>query len=584
MLKSSAPNLFDKAKAMVSLGQASATGPKARNDDFYGASLPEGSALVSKGILIAIADGISSSDHGRTAAHTAIKSLMSDYYATPEAWSVKNSISRVISATNSWLHAQSCFKGISDPDHGYVCTLAAAVFKGPSAHLFTVGDSRIWRLSGSALEPLTRAHRSVTADGQTVLSRALGVDSAVEIDYRQERLSQGDVFILSTDGAHEFWDKDLVIDAIATSDDLDRAAGQIIEAAMARGCDDNATLQILLIDRVPDDDALVFSPDGDLKPFPVAPKAGDVIDGIMLLRELHANHRSHIFLAALPDGQKVAFKIPASEVLADERAMRRFMIEEWVARRLDSDYLMSAPKAHGQRSHLYILTDYVAGQTLRQWMHDNPDRSIEMCREILEQIIKGLRALHRREMLHQDLRPENIIITPDLGVTIIDFGSVYVAGVQEAGPDACEAEIMGTVQYTAPEYYIHDAISWQSDQFSLGVIAYELLTGALPYGIQVSQMRKASDLKRLRYKRAHSDKRAIADWLDDALRRAVAPSPAHRFDALSEFEAAMRTPSLRYQSQSKRPLFDRLPEQAWKAISALLLLICLIQTIYIASQ
>ncbi len=588
LLKSSAPHPSDKTKAMVSLGQASATGPKARNDDFYGACLPDGSALITKGILIAIADGISSSDHGRTASHTTIKALMSDYYATPEAWSVKTALSRVINATNSWLHAQSCFRGICDPDRGYVCTLAAAVFKGRIAHIFSVGDSRVWRVSNGTLEPLTRDHRSVMADGQTVLSRALGVDNAVEIDYRQERLLSGDVYLLTTDGVHDFWDKDQVIQAIAAPDDLDRAAGQIIKTAMERGCNDNATLQILRIDGLPGADGLAFPPDGDLEPFPHALKAGDVIDGITLHREMHSNHRSQIFLASMPDGQKVAFKIPASETLADERAMRRFMIEEWVARRLDSDYLLSAPKAHGQRSHLYILTDYVAGQTLRQWMHDNPDRSIESCRVILEQIIKGLRALHRREMLHQDLRPENIIISPTLEVKIIDFGSVYVAGVQEAGPqDGLQdggADIMGTVQYTAPEYYIHEAVSWQSDQFSLGVIAYELLTGALPYGIQVSQMRKASDLKRLTYKRADSDKRVIADWLDHALRRAVHPSPACRFDALSEFEAALRTPSLRYQSQSKRPLFDRVSERGWKAVSALLFLMCLIETLYIASQ
>ena len=187
-------------------------------------------------------------------------------------------------------------------------------------------------------------------------------------------------------------------------------------------------------------------------------------------------------------------------------------------------------------------------------------------------------------MLHQDLRPENIIITPDMGVKIIDFGSVYVAGVQEAGPNEGEADIMGTVQYTAPEYYTNETISWQSDQFSLGVIAYELLTGSLPYGIQISHLRKPADRKRLRYIPAHSKKRVIPDWLDDALRISVHPSAQKRFEALSEFEVALRSPSLRFRPRSARPMIERAPERIWKVLCALLFLICLIETLVLASQ
>ena len=75
-------------------------------------------------------------------------------------------------------------------------------------------------------------------------------------------------------------------------------------------------------------------------------------------------------------------------------------------------------------------------------------------RGIVEQIAKGLRAFHRKEMLHQDLRPDNIMIDKTGTVKIIDFGSVRVAGVAEAAPPTDRDDILGTAQYTAPEYFL----------------------------------------------------------------------------------------------------------------------------------
>lgn len=122
-------------------------------------------------------------------------------------------------------------------------------------------------------------------------------------------------------------------------------------------------------------------------------------------------------------------------------------------------------------------------------MIDNPKPDIETIREIIEQIAKGLRAFHRKEMIHQDLRPQNIMIDKEVIVKIIDFGSTKVAGVIEANPLMNENEILGTLQYSAPEYFVGDASSRRSDYFSLGVIAYKMLTGKLPYETKISKVR-----------------------------------------------------------------------------------------------
>ena len=556
----------------ISIGQASLAGVKPVNQDFHGASVPTGQQLALKGAVLAIADGISTSDYSHIAAETAVKSLMTDYYATPDAWTVKTSASRVIAATNSWLHAQSGYAGISDADRGHVCTLAALIVKARTAHLFHVGDSRIWRVSGASLEPLTRDHQVALGGGETVLSRAIGVGHAVDIDYKAVPLEVGDTFLLTTDGAHGFWQPKQVTQWIAASNDLDATARQILDAALEAGSNDNLTVQILRIDALPpaDDqfDAGMFG-----LPIPSLPSDGAQIDGYTILRQLHGNHRSYIYLAKAPDGTKVALKIPSSDLREDKDALRRFVMEEWIARRLSSPHLMSAPPS-GTRTGLYVVTDYIEGQSLRQWMQDNPKPDFEQVRDIIEQVIQGLRALHRREMLHQDIRPENIMITRDGVVKLIDYGSTYVAGVQEATP-ALEEGILGTLQYTAPEYFANEPVSWTAELFSLGVIAYEMLTGTLPYGTQVSRVRNARDRVRLRYRNARDDAHPMPDWLDEALHKAVHPDPARRHAHLSEFAADLRTPSLSHQTRHKKPLAERDPERFWKTVSGVLAILCI---------
>ena len=135
----------------ISLGQYSAAGAKDANQDFHGSLVPEGAELATKGIAVAIADGISTSALGATASETAVKSFLTDYFATSDAWSVRTSGERVIAATNSWMHAQNVRGGpVSDEsrERGMITTFSAMVLKSRSAHIFHVGDARIARLGG----------------------------------------------------------------------------------------------------------------------------------------------------------------------------------------------------------------------------------------------------------------------------------------------------------------------------------------------------------------------------------------------------------------------------------------------------
>src|SRR5882672_6972662 len=225
----------------ISVGQYSDKGRKPANQDFHGVLIPKEPLLSMKGIAVVLADGISSSDVSQIASESAVKSFLTDYYCTSESWSVKTSAHRVLAATNSWLNAQNRRSQYRyDKDKGYVCTLSAMVIKSTTAHIFHVGDSRIYRLVGSALEQLTDDHRVAISSEQNYLSRALGINPQIEIDYRSLQIEKGDVFLLATDGVYEYVGARFIADTINdNAEDLDRAARVVVDEAYRRGSSDN---------------------------------------------------------------------------------------------------------------------------------------------------------------------------------------------------------------------------------------------------------------------------------------------------------------------------------------------------------
>lgn len=555
----------------ISIGQHSDRGRKDTNQDFHGALIPTEPLLSLKGIAVVIADGISSSAVSGEASEFAVKSFLTDYYCTSESWSVKTSAQRVIAATNSWLQSQTQRGRYHyDKDRGYVCTLSAMVIRARAAHLFHVGDSRIYRVSDRALEQLTTDHRVVISSEQSYLARALGVNPQIEIDYQVLQIDDGDVFILATDGVYDFVSARFITSAIADhADDLDAAARLIVDEAYAQNSPDNLTVQIVRIDAVPDGEASdILMPQ---LPLPPLLEARAVFDGYRIIRELHGSSRSHIYLAIdLESGEQVVIKIPSIDLRDDPVYLKRFMIEEWVARRIDSAHVLKPCRQSRKRNYLYIVAEFIEGQTLKQWMLDNPKPDLETVRGIIEQIARGLQAFHRMEMIHQDIRPDNIMIDKTGTVKIIDFGSTRVNGVVEADSPGKHSDILGTPQYTAPELFFGKRATSQSDLYALGTLTYQMLSGALPYGAEVAKATNAAQHRKLRYRSLLNNAGDIPEWIDGVLRKAVHPDPAKRYDELSEYVYDLRNPKAEFLNPSTVPLLERNPNMIWKGLSLLL--------------
>ncbi len=558
------------ASLEVKVGQYSDRGRKEVNQDFHGVMFPKEPLRTSKGIAIAIADGISSSEAGQIAAEACVTGFLEDYFCTPESWTVKKSAEKVLTALNLWLYSQGT---AHDRAPAHVSTLSALVIKSATAHLFHAGDTRIYRLRDGQIEQITIDHRVWVSAEKSYLGRAMGAGTRLDIDYFQVPVAQGDIFVLATDGVHDYLDRNHLVGLIAQGgDNLDGTAKAIVETALARGSPDNLTCQVARVLSLPLRDPDEVYQELTALPFPPELEPGMVIDGYRVLREIHTSKRTQIYLALdIETDTRVVLKTPSVNYQDNPAYLECFLLEEWIGRRIDNPHVLKVRGHERRRRFLYHVTEYIEGQTLRQWMHDHPERRLEEVRAMLEQAAKGLQAFHRMEMLHRDLKPENLMIDPMGTVKIIDFGSAKVAGLAEIATPIERLEVLGTRNYTAPEYLLGEPGNNRSDIFSLGVIAYELLTGRLPYGEMPDRWPAAAPAARWRYTPAYVYNRTIPPWIEGALRKAVHSDPTRRYAELSEFLQDLRQPNPDYTRTQPRPLLERNPVGFWRGLAILLL-------------
>ncbi|NCB13198.1 MAG: serine/threonine-protein phosphatase, partial [Erysipelotrichia bacterium] len=278
----------------ISYGSYSTEGVKDLNQDYCGFTIPKEPLLTTKGIAICIADGISSSNVSQEASRVCVQSFLEDYYCTSEAWSVKNSATKVINATNSWLYAKNKENRFHlEKDSGFVSTFSSLILKSTSAYIFHVGDIRIYRLRKEELSLLTTDHRTWISKDKSYLARAMGIDSLVNSDYESYSLEKDDIFLLMTDGVYEFVNDETFIKKITSFEgDYNNLAKELVNLALQNKSNDNLTLQIVKIDTLPKKQANEVQNEIYEKPCPELLNEGEIFDGFKIIKILNSNSRS----------------------------------------------------------------------------------------------------------------------------------------------------------------------------------------------------------------------------------------------------------------------------------------------------
>ncbi|MBV1789512.1 bifunctional protein-serine/threonine kinase/phosphatase [Marinobacterium sp. D7] len=568
-------------RLQVRFGGCSEAGRKSVNQDAFAAHLATGNGAEFKGAAAAIADGVSSCADSHIASQTAVTSFLEDYFSTPQSWSVRKSVSRVLTSLNGWIYQQNANRQSHLQNYGdsMLTTFSSVVIKSHTLHCFHAGDSRVYHWRDGTLEQLTQDHLSIAA-GQGYLARALGADRHLEVDYSTQDLAVGDLLMLSTDGVHGVLSaarlRELLTDATT---DLEAAARRIVAEALEAGSDDNLTVLLVAIDGLPQETLDETHRRLTALPIPPVMSVGNRIDGYEVLEVIFSGTRSHMYRVRDEEsGEQFTLKAPSQNFSEDALYLDGFVREEWVGRCIDHPNVMKTYEPRREKRFLYYLGEYIEGINLREWMHDHPRPPVDEVRRIVQQAVQGLRAFQRADMVHQDLKPENIMLDREGRVKILDFGTVLIAGTDELISPLDKSIPQGSVNYVAPEYLVGEPGSFRSDLFSLAVIAYEMLTGALPYKEPSVKQVQLKNYAVLDYIPALQHRRDLPLWIEGCLRKALQPNPRYRYEALSEFLHDFTVPNTQLEARIRhRPLVERNPLLLWKLICLGLLLLNLYQ-------
>jgi serine/threonine protein phosphatase PrpC len=544
----------------LSFGEASATGPRAENQDALRVVTPAPALAASKGYLFALADGVSQCADGGLAARATLQALALDYYATPETWAVAQSLDRLLVAHNRWLQAN----GGGQP---LLTTLTALVLRGRRYTLAHVGDCRAYRWDGRQLSRLSEDHVWEQPGMQHVLKRALGLDQHLVVDYLDGELQAQESFVLVSDGVWAVLGDQGIQRILQDEQELGAAAQALVSAAHLAGGQDNASALLVRVDNLPEAGLADTLAQLDHWPLPPRLQEGQTFEGWQVERLLAESRQSMVY--RVRDGQDRRWllkTLPASR--HDEpRAGPALLLEEWFLRRVAGRHF---PEAHPlpQRQHLYYVQREYAGQTLAEHLRLSGPMALPEWQDIAPRLLKALGQLHRRNILHRDIKPENLLWGDDGELRLLDFGLAYCPGLSQD-----EAySLPGTPSYIAPEAFAGAPPSAQHDLYAAGVTLYHLLTGHYPYGeIEAFQHpRFGTPTPASRYRPD------LPAWLDECLARAIAADPKDRYETMEEWLLAFEQDERRALIAKPRPLLEREPLKVWRGMALFSLLLNLV--------
>jgi serine/threonine protein phosphatase PrpC len=521
-------------------------------------------------LVAAIADGIGGAQGGRVAAELAVRGFIDGCVGHALRPSLKDSAAHSLQSINRWIHAI----GQRDADLRHMgTTFAGFVCAGREAHIFSAGDSRIYRLRGDRLEQLTTDH-SAGLGQRHVVTRAVGLESDLRMDYVPVQVEPFDRYLLCTDGVHQGVSDETLRVCLARRAEPQDSAREIVQAALASHVDDNATALILDLANLPRpelDDFQAALPAGAIPP---APDVGMIVDGFRLETVLSDGRYVRVFRAVDQSSQQdVVLKFPKPLIGAEAPMRDALLRETWIASRVQSPYVGEILHLEpSRRTRLYLAMPYYDGETLEERLKRSPRVSLPAGLDIAQKLAKGIAALHRAGIVHRDIKPENILLQPSLklqgpGLKLIDFS---VADFSQSA-EASNAPAPGTPSFMAPELFAGQTASFKTDQFAFGVTMYRAFTGSYPYGeiepFTHPTFRNCAPLTAFRPD--------LPAWLDRTIGQAIAVDPEHRYEDVLEFLFELEHGADRASPIiiERKPLYDRNPLLFWKVMTALLALL-----------
>jgi len=508
---------------------------EAEQKDFY--AVYEGSAFGhgERGIVAAMAGAQAAGKGAGAAAQLVVHSFAEGFFGARRTFSARRAASLALNAINTWLYDQIR----TDTAQKFApVSLTAMAFQGEKFGVAHIGGCRLYRRRDGVITPLTRAHVRLRADGQAEPVRAIGLDLEMAVDYAEERAEAGDRYLLVSDLPAEN------LEAVQAAFALDFCAGN----------GPKISAMVLDVLEAPKPDAPNHNALADL-PLRPEPRVGDVWDGFVIGRTLYRGRYTVLKLAHdSVENREVALKIPLPAMLQDEVFAAGFMREAWIGSTVRGGNVARYIELPAERrSSLYLVMPFYGGETLEARLNRAPKMSLPDGIGIALKICEAVQDLAAIQIIHRDIKPDNIMLLENNGVKLLDLGLAYLPGIDQQ--DVVRPG--GTLRYMAPELLKGVQAGPRSEVYAIAVTVYRMFAaGAYPFG-----QREAVKLARIRPD--------LPSWFGRILQKALDPDPAARFADAGELAAALHEGLVTGRNDSAPPRWRVSKLQIYQGLTAL---------------
>jgi len=228
----------------------------------------------------------------------------------------------------------------------------------------------------------------------------------------------------------------------------------------------------------------------------------------------------------------VAIKVMAIDQQSDPRAYERFMREARVAASLHHPNIIDIHGMGEENGRPYIVMEFLEGESLKAVIRRGDEVPLERCLDLMKQVSRALAYAHEAGVAHRDIKPDNIFVTRDGDVRILDFG---IARIQDSNLTATGVAL-GTPAYMSPEQVLGEKVDRRSDVFGAGAVFYELLSGERAFpGKRVDEI--FDEIMRHRPPPIHRHNERLPASLSAIVDKALAKAPEQRYQSMDELLA-----------------------------------------------
>ena len=575
----------------ITYAELSSTGPvRPHNEDFVLFWEPEGEqGRQTRGAVSLLADGVGGQGYGEVASKLAVETALRVFRDADPTTTDNQMLWRMFNAANLAVYDAGMAHGGADR---MATTLTVSLFRRNEVAIGHVGDSRAYLIRQGTIKQLTADHTYVAmqvkmsliskqdamnSELRGLLTRSIGANPTVQVDYSRAILRSGDIVVQCTDGLHGSVTESEIKDYVSRMPPA-AACEQLSQLAERRGSEDNISVQVLRVENVQRvgyyrGAVAYYAPAA--QPVSNEPQVGQVFDERFEITDIISRSgMSSVYKATdLKTGRLVALKVPLLKLESDPAFFSRFEREEEIGRALDHPAILKIiPVDPKERSRPYLVMEYLVGQTLDEVMqHTKPMPEDEALR-VVSRVCDALDYLHKHEVVHRDLKPQNIMLCNDGSLRIMDFGIAKAASSKRITFGGF-SPTLGTPDYMAPEQVKGQRGNERTDIYSLGAILYEMVTGRLPFeGQNAYQVMNARLVGDPVAPRTHNP--ALRPEVEEIILHAMARNPNDRYQTAAEFKADLDAPqNVHVTGRASRLQAPVLAKRAWRVVRIALLAI-----------